>query len=79
MSHLTIIKYKPKVKQRIRMFIEKSQEEEDEIKEVEDRNDQLDKERNIEESTNDEDERSDNHKNNNNQGLRIKITRQHNK
>ena len=61
------------------MFIEKSQEDEDKIEEVEDRNDQLDKERNIEESTNDEEERSDNHKNNNNQGLRIKITRQHNK
>ena len=51
------------------------QKDEDEIEEVEDRNDPPDKERDTEEnaSTDDKDEVSGNHKNNNNQGLKIKI------
>lgn len=52
-----------------------SQEEEDEIKEMEDKNDPPDKEKDIEENIDDEDQGSGNHKNNNNQGLRIKIAK----
>jgi len=62
--------------QRIRIHQEiLSQEDEDEIKEVKDKNDPPDK-GDIKEnaSTDDEDKGSGNHKNNNNQGLRIKIT-----
>jgi len=74
MSHLTIIKIRSQ--QRIRIHQEiLSQEDEDEIKEVEDKNDLPDK-GDIKEnaSTDDEDKGSGNHKNNNNQSLRIKIT-----